>query len=269
MIVLETQRDFQSVAKFPFCYLCGYYFGPRDQTNGDHVPPKNMFAIEDRTPPLILKAHETCNSKHKINDELIGQLISLQRGYVTPDPKNFKLKGEVYPGQDFGSFNNVDVVKAVWRYILGFHAALYQKPLILRKNTNTITTPFTPAQLVDGDLVLEGPKKDQYLWIVQFIKNQRAGGNVDRIISNNGKVRYECVWVYAAGRTKLKSIQPACLFALDIYDWKTLGDVGVEPARGCVGAYFTSDGQLPIRASIYNQSAPNVGNQDPWDPFGP
>lgn len=274
MIVLETQRHFQSVANLPFCYWCGNDFVPQDLKNGDHVPPKNAFAIEDRTPSLILKTHEACNSTHKTTDELIGQLVALERGYVTPDPANRRLRMEVYPGQEFGAVTNVNVKEAVWRYIRGFHAALYCEPLSL--GNSMITTPFTRGRIVNSELVLEGPRQEQHFEIVQAIKNQRAAGNVDRIISNNRKVIYECVWVYADDRTAVESGQrpptprPACLFALDIYGWKRLGDAGVVPARGCAGAYYMSDGQSPIRASpLYKNSVPSIPNQNPWDPFAP
>lgn len=220
-----------------------------------------------------MKTHEACNSTHKTTDELIGQLVALQRNYVTPDLANRRLNMEVYPNQEFGAVTNVNVVEAVWRYIRGFHAALYRTPLFL--GDRMITTPFTRGQIIDGELVLEGPKKEQHFKIVQAIKNQRAVENVDLIISNNGKVRYECVWVYADDRTTVESGQRqttprrACFFALDIYNWRQLGDVGVFPARGCAGAYYTSDGQAPIGASLYMKSAQSVDNQDLRDPFGP
>ena len=275
MIVIETQRQFQQVADLPFCYWCGRDFSPQDQANRDHVPPRNAFAVDDRTPPLILKTHVTCNSTHKTTDELIGQLVGLQRDYVTPDPKNRRLKMEVYPDQEFGSVTNVNVIEAVWRYIRAFHAALYRKPLFLGAQAGTITTPFTRGRIVDGDLVLEGTKREQHFAIVETLKNQRAIGNVDRVVSNNGKMTYECVWVWAADVAAVEAGQRprpprrACFFALDIYGWKHLGDVGIVPARGCAGAYFTSDGQAPAGASLHIPSAPRVANQDPWDPFGP
>ena len=181
---------------------------------------------------------------------------------------------EVYLGQEFGAVTNVNVIEAVWRYIRGFHAALYCEPLFLGAQAGTITTPFTRGRIVDGDLVLEGPRWEQHFAIVQAIKDQRAIRNVDRIVSNNGKITYECVWVWAddvaAMEADRRPITPrrACFFALDIYGWKHLGDVGVVPARGCAGAYFTPDGRAPANASIYVTSAPSVANQDRWDPFG-
>jgi hypothetical protein len=246
----------------------------RRKKNDDHVPPKNAFDVPDRTPPLILKTHVTCNSAHRTTDELIGQLVALQRNYVTPDPKNRLLKMEVYPAQSFGAVTNVNVIEAVWRYIRGFHAALYREA-IAGAPQGTITTPFTRAQLVNNELVLEGPKKGQHFAIVQTIKNQRALGNGDRIVSNNGKLTYECVWVWAGDVNAVTSGQRpmiprrACFFALDIYAWKELGDVGQFPARGRAGAYFLPDGHAPVGASLCIEAAPVATNQDPWDPFGP
>jgi hypothetical protein len=272
MIIIETQRHFRDVADLPFCYWCGKNFEPEDATDGDHVPPKSVFDVRDRTSPLILKTHVSCNNTHKTIDELSGQLVALQRDYVTPDPKNRRLKMEVYPGQPFGAVTNINVVEAVWRYIRGFHAALYREPL-LGVPEGAMTTPFTRAQIVDNELVLEGPKKEQHFTIVQAMKNQRAARNVDRILSNKGKLTYECVWVWADDRKAVMTgqrpirKQRACIFALDIYDWKELGDVGQFPARGCAGVYFLPDGHAPARASLYIESAPIVANQDPWDSF--
>jgi hypothetical protein len=96
-MIIKSQKDFRDVAELPFCYWCRKQFQPDDVTNPDHVPPSNAFDGADRTPPLILRAHVTCNSAHKTTDELIGQLVALQRDYVTPDPKNRRLKGEFIP----------------------------------------------------------------------------------------------------------------------------------------------------------------------------
>jgi hypothetical protein len=274
MMEIKTQQQFRQVAKLPFCYWCGKEFGQEDEVNRDHVPPKNVFAIEDRDPPLILQTHQTCNSTHKTTDELIGQLVALQRDYVTPDPKNRRLEMERYSGREFGAVTNVNVVEAIWRYIRGFHAALYREPLFIGAKAGTITTPFTRGRIVDGDLVLGDTKQEQHFQIVQVIKDQRAVGNVDQIVSNNGKVIYECVWVSAENVTAVgphqRPISPrrACFFALDIYGWKRLGDVGITPARGCVGAYFTPNDKAPTGASLYIEVCKSVANHDRWDPFG-
>jgi hypothetical protein len=274
MIILASQNDFQKVASLPFCYWCGTDFQVGDKFNGDHVPPKNAFAETDRTPPLKLKTHIACNSTHKTNDELIGQLVGLRRDHVTPYPKNRRLKMEVYPGQAFGSVTNVNVIEAVWRYIRAFHAALYQTPLP-GKPAGIMTTPFTRAYLENGELILEGPNQQQHFTIVKTIKAQRALGNIDRITANNGKLIYECVWVWADDAAPvtagLRSPSPrrACFFALDIYDWKELGNIGQFSARGCVGAYFSPDGQSPKGAANHIETTMDIQNLDPWDPFGP
>jgi hypothetical protein len=66
--------------------------------------------------------------------------------------------------------------------------------------TGTMTTPFTRGQMVDGELVLEAPKQQQHFEIVQALKTQRALNNVDGIVSNNGKLTYKCVWVWAGSK---------------------------------------------------------------------
>lgn len=273
MLIIQSQSDFRNVATLPFCYWCGKNFLPDDEVDDDHVPPKNAFDKPDRTPPLKLRTHRACNGAHKLTDELIGQLVALRRDYVTPNPNNRRLKMEVYPEQAFGAVTNVNVVEAIWRYIRGFHAALYREPL-LGQPESAMTTPFTRALIENGEIVLEGPKQNQHFMIVETLKRQRALNNIDKIVSNNGKITYECVWVWAddvrAVTSGSRAVSPrrACFFALDIYDWKRLGDIGQFPARGCAGVYILPDGSAPTKASKHIES-PIVANQDPWDPFGP
>jgi hypothetical protein len=57
-----------------------------------------------------------------------------------------------------------------------------------------------------------------------------------------------------------------CFFALDIYGWKSLGEVGQLPARECVGAYFLPDGNAPAGAALHIETSEPAPNQDPWGP---
>ena len=123
MVRLETQRHFRPVQRLPFCYLCGQAFAARKDRNRDHVPPKCTFAKSDRE-PLILPSHVTCNRSYELLDEKVGQFIALRRREVA-DPDNDRLRFALSPDMKHGALINVDVDGAVWRWIKGFHAALY------------------------------------------------------------------------------------------------------------------------------------------------
>src|SRR5580692_7896942 len=43
VVALRWQKDFRNVQTLSFCYICGVQFENDDETDGDHVPPKNAF----------------------------------------------------------------------------------------------------------------------------------------------------------------------------------------------------------------------------------
>jgi hypothetical protein len=127
MVSLLRQSDFRSVQDLSFCYLCGEQFVAGDSQNRDHVPPECIFAPLDRD-PLWLPAHTVCNKSYGLMDEKIGQLIALRYGKVPRNPGHRRLKFAVSPQRNLGAVVNLDIDAAVWRWIGGFHAALYRKP---------------------------------------------------------------------------------------------------------------------------------------------
>jgi hypothetical protein len=116
-----------------------------DLTNDDHVPSEACFDKADRNFPLILKTHKECNSNHGVIDEKIGQLIGLkQRREVAPE--NLRLQFQAIglgSTNDFGvAVANLPIEFAVWLWIRGFHAALYETYLP-EKTPHTRTTSNT------------------------------------------------------------------------------------------------------------------------------
>jgi hypothetical protein len=263
MNVLLSDKHFRTVAELSFCYWCGKDFQPNDVANGDHVPPKAIFANPDRRRPLKLKTHVDCNSEHKLTDEKMGQLLALLHGKV-PAVENQKLKFSIDRERGLGAVNNTDIEGSVWRYVRGFHVALYREPFPMPVPLPAVLSGAltVPLVKVTADDLTDRMKQPQHRKIVEVIKTQRALGNLDRILSNNGKLIYECVWVQASdGRW-------TCMFALDIYGWKDLGDTGMYPARGCAGIYIGKAGDPPPAASCHKPLAVTVPNLDPLDPFG-
>jgi hypothetical protein len=255
---LKTQSDLRAVRNLPFCYLCGEPFGPSDASNHDHVPPKAIFATKDRQ-PLKLKTHESCNSRHSMTDEKIGQLISLQRQKFPARIEDRKLQ-VAHLGIGIGAVTNLHIDGAIWRWIGGFHAALYREPLT--KANGSIVTPFPRADMNSGGYYVFRPLYPQHEVFVETIKSQRIRGALDRIEANNGAMVYECVW----GESDSKEVW-LCIFALNIYDWKWLGASPLAPPRGCTGCYV-----LPARppsATRVTNSGIVIPNFNPLDPFSP
>jgi hypothetical protein len=136
MVSLLRQHDFRNVQNLPFCYLCGQQFVAGDSQNRDHVPPQCIFAPLDRE-PLWLPGHTACNKSYRLLDEKIGQLIALRYGKVPHNPAHRRLK-----------FAISDIDAAIWRWIGGFHAALYREPGV--GINGSLITPFPRARLVNG-----------------------------------------------------------------------------------------------------------------------
>ena len=258
MVSLLRQSDFRSVQNLPFCYLCGRQFVPGDIQNRDHVPPACIIAPLDRD-PLWLPAHTACNKSYELLDEKIGQLIALRYGKVPRNPAHRRLKFAVSPQRNLGAVVNLDIDGAVWRWIGGFHAALYREPGVGIKGS--LITPFPRARFVNGRAVLE-PLRTQHPLFVETIKSNRLRDNLDRISCNKGKLTYECVWQQADNGGPWM-----CIFALDIYDWKDLGRTPGLPARGCAGFYITPTQTVPAEATKAVKSSIIIPTSDRLDAF--
>jgi hypothetical protein len=258
MVSLTTQKEFRELQTLPFCYLCGKSFVADDEKDRDHVPPQSAIAKCDRE-PLLLPTHVRCNGSHHLNDEKIGQLIALRRGEA-PRKDVRRLHVALSPDATQGAVTNLNIDQAVWRWIAGFHAALYRSPPIGIKGS--LVTPLPRAQTLNGRFVMDSLKPQHQLF-VRTIKENRARNNLDRISCNKGKVLYECVWCQSD-----KGGLWFCMYALDIYDWKDLGRTGILPARGCAGFYIMQSGDAPINAAKSITSRVIIPIADPLDPFG-
>jgi hypothetical protein len=257
---LSVQKDFRAVRRLPFCYLCGRDFAGGDLLTGDHVPPRATFNARDREPVLKLQTHKACNESFSVEDKKVAQLIAMRRLQGPSSERDAALEFTVFPGFGAGVMN-LDVDQAVWRWIRGFHAALYRQPLVT--NSYSIVTPFPRAEMSSG-----APKvrqlRPQHALAVKTIKYNRLSSNLDTLVANKRQLRYECVWAEDDGGGKW-----FCMFALDIYDWKDLGGRSAEaPARGCAGMYACRDYSLPPGATVAKDPIIEIPNRDTLDPFG-
>ena len=221
---------------------------------------KSIFLIQDRTPPLILNAHNKCNGEQSYADNEIGQLINILHDKI-PAKKNKILKFGLHKRDDgkIVGLLMLNLEEIIFRWIRGFHTALYHEylPIPILK---AVHTPINSA-IIKGEEIVGEPIQEQQLFFVDVIKKNRLVGNLDRIICNYGKCRYECVWIKAIdGRW-------SCIFGLKVYDWEQLGDGDNFPLRGCVGYYCPVSG-VPKNASKGIEIESTFENQDKLDPFG-
>lgn len=261
MVSITTQKDCRKIKGLPFCYICGEFFDDVRIQNDDHVPPKSIFKKEDRNFPLIMPAHQDgCHSDMNLDDEILVQLISLMHG-KQPSKKNDKLKIEIY---DVAGSNNTTAVfrqrnveSLLKRWLKAFHAALYNQPL-LDDARFAIQSPFPSYNAETGK---QNQIKEQHYEFVKCIKRNRLANNIDFIETNNGKLRYECVW------DQLSNKKWICVFAINLYEWINLGDVNNFSPRGCAGIYEPPSGKPPLTASLASNLEFPFDNTYPADPF--
>lgn len=262
MPCLREQKAFRQILGLPFCYVCGKTFVTGERRTRDHVPAKACFAVADRSHPLLLSAHEGCNSSNKLVDEKIGQLIGLRHGAV-PEQSKRRLHVRAMKDSDggmMGGVNNLDIPGAVRRWISAFHAALYSEPLP-PQTKHAMETPFQTATMKDGQIAFQ-PLREQHRLLIEVLKRQRAADNLDRIHCNNGKLIYECVWDRPDDGGWL------CVYGLDVYGWADLGDTKRFQRRGCAGFYVLPERRVPTAATKAAEFRILLPTSEPFDPFG-
>ena len=189
MLSLNTVKELRDVSTLPFCYICGETFTEDADKDSDHIPPKTCFDKRDRNAPLKLKTHRKCNGEYNLIDEQIGQVIALKRGAVPPIRNRrlafvqVSISGRAAP---MNAITNVNIKGAVRRWVSGFHAALYKKPMPIETQFG-IETPFPSARSTNMGIQVD-QLKPQHRLFVETLKTNRAAQNIDRI-STNSSVR--------------------------------------------------------------------------------
>jgi hypothetical protein len=129
----------------------------------------------------------------------------------------------------------------IFRWICGFHAALYDEPL---GPAESFISPPVPEGRVGETQIDPIPIAEVTPHLVDELKRNRLTGTIDSIICRNGRCHYECVWTQADDGRRI------CVWALNIYDWRELGDTTHFEPRGCVGVYRLKNGTVPPTAAI-------------------
>ena len=234
-----NQRDARAIKKLPFCYVCGNAFAGRENATDDHVPPQAAFLPDDRENfPLTLPTHRGCNHTFHLEDELLGQLVSLANGKDASINRLKLSSGSDGAGRLFSLLENVDLHGAIRRWVAAFHAALYQEPL--PPLTRFSTQSPLPSGRVVGGVVIPDTPVPQFVDYARQVDANEALGSVDCIRSNNGKLNYRCCWQRSDGGPWI------ALYRLDLYEWSSLGDIDNFSPRPCVGAYAPPGGIPPL-----------------------
>lgn len=259
--IIQDQQILRNVKEMTFCYFCGQPIKNTDNTNYDHIPPQSIFLKSDRNPPLKLKTHYSCNHDQSDDDEFIGQLVGLLHGHTEPE-KYSKLNIEIArtdTHNNTGILRSSDIKPIVKRWVQGFHAALY-KSYLSQTSLKATILPFPEG--VDSE---EGPNILELLDMAFSISDTLIRcvreNQFDSIITSNGKMKYICTW------SKLPNGDWVCLYALDLYNWSTLGDIHNTSQRGCVGMYQMEANFIPTDASIYLVPEDPVDFNITPDPF--
>lgn len=261
---IKTNKELKRIQKLPFCYLCGRKFSNDDKRTRDHVPPKAVFLSSDRKNPLILPAHYDCNQKESWADEIVGQLIHSLHG-IYPEDKKTRVKIGVYEHPEskrpVTALENLNLRGFIGRCVKAYHAALYGASLF-QDTPNWFDPPVLSGIKKDNKVEIEKPSIHFPLF-VEVIKKNRKAGRIDRIECFNGKCIYDCVW------EQMDNGDWACIFALNIYDWKKLSNPLIQKRRGCVGYYMPKSGLPPnaTKGIVRNLEIP-INNFDYLDPFG-
>ena len=245
-ILLEHQRDLRRVYAQPFCYICGKAIADGDNLNDDHIPPNGLFKSSDRSAPLILRTHRRCNSDQSADDQVIAQLIGPIHGRV-PSRKDRPLDIEIHelgPGKTTGILRGQDLERVIYRWIRGFHAALYGEYLPPPPESRFLTILPFPRMTQDRPEPNPDPIHDAYQPFMETIAECEKAQMVDQIITRNDKCRYSCVWTKENGGGRW-----FCIYRLDIYNWSDIGDVNNYERRECVGAYIVPNREVPERAT--------------------
>lgn len=243
MVQIVNQKQAREVQKLSFCYLCGAPLGDLKSYDKDHLPPQGIFLRDDRNFPIILPVHMKCNDEWETSDERVKLLIDVLHGKnITMHSKKYKVAIAVTEtGRKIPLISNVPLRAMIGRIIRGFHAALYGEflPLDIK---NKILTPIPEGRIIDGKVIL-GKVLPQFRPIAGILRASVLAKATDAIVSNNGKLRYECAW------PQLDDGRRFCIFGLDIYNWKSLGNEVSDEDYACIGSYFL-DGHMPAKATV-------------------
>ena len=188
-MLLDSQRAFREVRTLASCYLCALAIERDQESDRDHVPNSAIFAPEDRQPALILPTHRACNHNRSGLDEIITQLVAVLRGRaMAPHGRLPRMAHGTFTDGEIGlGVRDLQLRGIIFRWVAGFHAALYREAL--GPSSRMTFTPL-PEGRVDGNQVVAVPVPEVVPEFVAAIKRNRMARTTDSVVGRNGKCRY-------------------------------------------------------------------------------
>lgn len=264
MIEIATSRQAKKVAGLDFCYVCGKPFTESYPSTRDHVPPKSAFMPEDRDWPLILPAHEECNTEYSFRDEQAKGLIALlHKPEKAIPPLKTELAGVVErDGQLTGVLlEGLRLRSIVAKILRACHAALYGEFLKEEDTSKAILLPL-PAFDPETGNAHEYEFLSQHEVFCKMLKDNRRVGNVDTIEAFNGKFRFQVVWAVSDDGHYHFGV-----FAIDLYEWHNLASHVLGQPQGCCGVYRLGRSPAPGNASVATSIELPFKYNEPRNPF--
>ena len=253
---LTTHDDLQKARSLGLCYLCGRPFAEGERRSRDHVPPRTVFATAHREPALVLPTHRKCNVGQSQRDEVIGQLVALLHGKA-PRAERLRLAFDLFSVDGnpapLAGLREIPVGPIIWRWVRGFHAALYGESL---PDCGGYIFPPFPTSTARGRRFVPDREAGR-VTLTDAFKQHRHIGRTDQIVCNGSQCEYGCVWL------KMDDGRLFCLFGLRLYNWQDLGDQRFGK-RGCIGYYQCA---IPPGATVGTELEIPVRNFSPLDPF--
>ena len=264
MVEIVTQQQAREASQIDSCYVCGKPFTESAPSTRDHVPPRKIFLSEDRDWPLILPAHNECNSEYSFSDEQAKGLLTLLHPTDKPVPplKTEQVGIVERDGKPTGVLlKGLSLRRIVAKILRACHAALYQEFL---GNEDTNRAILLPLPIFDPDTgnVDKNELLPQHEMFCKLLKDNRNISNVDKIKAYNGKFCFEVVW-----GTLDDNETHFGVFAIDIYEWHNLASEVLGRPQGCCGMYRLNRSPIPKNACVATSIELPYSYLQPLNPF--
>ena len=236
---------------------------PRRAWTQDHVPPKAIFAPEDRPNSMRMPTHERCNCGLSGRDKACVQLFGLLRGRPHKEWTEAQYEAWVDENGDIAAFTvrGIDPAGMIWRWVRACHAALYAT--VLPEDTAHRVWEPMPSAAYPAAEPVELPKMEfvgkDYHALRLILQRSLLGDSADRLEANGGKWRYACTWKADVSGGWF------CVWALDLYSSHRLGDS--RAARACLGVYQLDDKSRPTSGATEAALAVDASSLNSVDPF--
>ena len=191
-----TQDEMRANLSLRFCCVCGKPFAKNEKPTRQHVPPRSVFAVEDQDPLLVLRAHDSGNQKQSVDDEVIGQLVSVLHDRYPAEERLriamdlFSVDGSVLP---MVGVKDLPLTRIIFGWVRCFHATLYCKYLV--DGGGFIGPPFPESEPDGNGGATPEPVHVSRYSMTHILKQQAKIGRADEVVCFNGKCYYRCTWL--------------------------------------------------------------------------